>query len=185
LKPPYKDIRNRFRTESLFFETYNHNELDTSIYQPVWTLKDTPKPVNPNHVFYDVYPDHMYPSLRQIYLEYQDPVEFTFATEVFGSDRHWKALCALNWFKPYVAEWREALELKIRSQNVRKVMEIAKSADKAGLSAAKWLAEKGYVPKEAKGRPSKQEIQNKLVSEVVATRMLEEDAERIGLNAQG
>lgn len=177
----YKDIRNRYRTASLFLESYDWG-TDTEKYQPVWTLSDTDRVLDPNHVFYEVYPDHTYPSLRRIYLEYMDPVEFRFATDVIGSDRHWKILQNLKWFQPYLEEWRQALDLKLRSEAVNTIRSIAKDdTSKGQLQAARWLAEKGYSEKEQKGRPSKRDLANKLATEAVASKMLEEDAERIGL----
>lgn len=179
----YKDNRGRYRTASLFLETYDW-DLDPLVYQPVWTLADTDKKVDPNHRFYDLYPDHTFPSFRRLYLEYMDPVEFRFATEVLGSDRQWKLLQTLKWFQPYLEEWRMALDLKLRSEATRTIRAIAEDPTSKGqLQAAKWLAERGYASKQEKGRPSRHELANKLASEVVASKMLEEDAERIGLKA--
>lgn len=178
---PYKDVRNKFRTESLFLETYSYDILDPTVYQPVWTLKEFDHPLHPNHIFYDHFPDHTVPSLRRVYMAYSDPSEYKFAMEVFGSDRHWKLLTGLKFFQPLVAEWRESLQAKLQAEAVDTIRAISKSDSKSALQAAKWLAEKGYLQKEVKGRPSKQDIARKVVEEVTQDKMLKEDAERVGL----
>lgn len=178
---PYKDVRNKFRTESLFLETYSYDVLDPKIYQPVWTLKEFDHPLHPNHIFYDHFPDHTVPSLRRVYMAYSDPSEYKFAMEVLGSDRHWKLLTGLKFFQPLVAEWRESLQAKLQAEAVDTIRAISKSDSKSALQAAKWLAEKGYLQKDVKGRPSKQDIARKVVEEVTQDKMLKEDAERVGL----
>lgn len=182
INKPIRDIRGRLRTSSLFLESFDYQDLDPSVYQPLWTLGDGPRVLDPNHVFYDrVYSDNTFPSLRQLYLEWADPVEFNFAEAVFGSDKTWKVLCRAPWFQPYLEEYRQALDQKIRSENVKRIQVIAALGDKNSLAAAKWLAEQGYRPKEAKGRPSKQDKAHALALEQVQDKMLLEDAERIGI----
>jgi hypothetical protein len=172
---------NRLRTSSLFLESYDYQDLDTSVYQPLWTLGEIPRQVDPNHVFYDVYPNHTFPSLRTLYLSYADPIEFNFAMGVFGSDRTWRMLLKAPWFQPYIEEYRQALTQKLRSDAVEVIRKESMSGGKLALQAAKWLAEQGYEDKASKGRPSKKDIESRIISEVSQSKLLEEDAERIGV----
>jgi hypothetical protein len=182
---PYKDIRNRFRTESLFIETYKYESLDPEVYVPVWTLREFPHKLPPNHVFYDKFPDHTVPALRDEYMRIMDPTEYRFAEEVFGSFRHWKILREAKFMQDVLPEWRDSLQSKLKAEAVRIIRNIANSGDKSSLQAAKWLAEKGYIEKDHKGRPSKKDIAQKLVEEANQAKLLQEDAERIGISAGG
>jgi hypothetical protein len=51
-------------------------------------------------------------------------------------------------------EWREELELRLRAQGIRAIID--QSLDDKGFQAAKYLAEKGWDKRTA-GRPSKNE----------------------------
>ena len=55
---------------------------------------------------------------------------------------------------PHISEWREELELKLRSQAVRDIMDM--SAEGSSYQASKWLADKGWA-KNPVGRPNKAE----------------------------
>ncbi len=57
---------------------------------------------------------------------------------------------------------------------------IAKTiVDAKGVNAAKYLAEKGYLPK--RGRPSKEEVERERKIQAGVNKELESDMERIGL----
>ena len=58
-----KDNVGRYRTQSLFREFYVHTSTGLS---PIWTLKDED-------------PQGELPSLKRIYLDYEDPTEYSFA----------------------------------------------------------------------------------------------------------
>lgn len=88
-------------------------------------------------------------------MEHEDPLEGKFAEEVFGNRQHWKKLCELQWFKPYVEKWREDLEEKLASRG----FDYMKTHAAKSPQAAKWLAEKGWKPSGGKGRPSNADIE--------------------------
>jgi hypothetical protein len=97
-----------------------------------------------------------YKSLRKIYLELEDPTEYE-VSKHFDSWAHWKKVRESSKIKPLVNEWREELEVKLRSKGVKGVYSKALDGD---YQASKWLAEKGWVPVGAKkrGAPSKEEV---------------------------
>lgn len=181
--PPYKDKQGRYRTESLFLETIRKGSLDREYYWPIFTLRDEPAKLYPYDWYYPRHKDGMVPSLRQIYLSYSDPAEYEFAMKVFKSDRHWKILTECEFFKPYLEEWRRTLARKLESEAVMIMRDLAVNGPgPQALQAAKWLAERAYFePARGKGRPSNKEVAAATKVEVAAQRLLEEDAERLGI----
>lgn len=121
----------------------------------VFTLKDEDYEYN----------GQIYPSLKKLYLEMEDVVEYEFATTYLLGWAHWQRMCANKQLLKHINEWREELELKLRSKAVKAMRD--KVNTEQGINAAKWLAEKGW-DKKAVGRPNKQQeerekrIQDKL-----------------------
>ena len=130
-----RNAMNRMRTNSLVIEYCNKDREGA-----VFTLAEQDK--------------HGLLSLHRLYMEIADPTEYEFAMRVFGSWAHWKLFHNLRWFKPYLDAWRDELEIKIRSDAIKKVIE--QSKDEKNSNAAKWLAEKKW--KLTRGRPSKEEV---------------------------
>lgn len=145
------DDRGRPLSQSLFLEV-GYTEF------AVYTLKEED---------YE-YKGKVYPSLKRLYLEHEDPTDYSFACKYLLGWQQWKKICGNKAIAKHVEEWREELELKIRSQAVRDVIDM--SAESGSFQAAKWLADKGYDKRTA-GRPSKKEalkesrIKEKLNSE--------------------
>ena len=137
-KSKLKDTMGRPITQSLFLENGYNTEL------AVYTLKDE---------------DHehkgtTYISLKQLFLEMEDVTEYEFANEYLLGWSHWKRLNANKLMTKHFEEWREELELRLRAQGIRAIID--QSADDKGFQAAKYLAEKGWDKRTA-GRPSKNE----------------------------
>jgi hypothetical protein len=126
-------------TQSLFLEI-GYTE------QAVYTLKEQDHYHNGNH----------YPSLKRLYLLCEDPTEYTFATTYLLGWRHWQRLCENKVLRKHIDEWRDELEVKLRSQGVR---EMLKSATAGNYQAAKFLADRGWINRGA-GRPSKEDIEH-------------------------
>ena len=134
-----RDHQMRYRTRSLFYET---QDVDT--FEPIFTLK----PYDYNGCV----------SLKRIYLELALPDnEYEFATTVFGDWEHWKKLCASKWFQAYVSDWREELEIKIKSAAMKAMFDTARYEGSKGTAAAKWIAEGKW--RSQRGRPSKDEVE--------------------------
>lgn len=186
--PPYKDVMGRWRTDSLFVETIKPLERDDSgeqrfqKYTPMFTLREMDLLLTPSSPWYERYTDKMVPSLRRIYLEYNDPTEYQFASEIFRSTYHWKHLTNLKWFKPYVEEWRKTLGEKLKGVGIQKLVELANGLDpKFALQAAKWLAEGNFEERLGKGRPSKAEVATSLKRELDIEKIYRDDAARLGM----
>lgn len=161
---PLKDHDGRWRTASLFYE--KRNEAMT----PLWTLKDEDYEVD----------GITYPSLKKIYFSYDHTpgLEYEFAKETFNSWDHWVKLCNSG-LRAIFAEWREELDIKLKANSIRSIIKATKRGDAAGVSAARYIAEKGYAPK--RGRPSKEELERTKRIEAGVEKELEDDLERMKL----
>ena len=157
------DKMNRFRTQSLFREFYLSDQP-----APLWTLREKDS-------------QGTLPSLRALYMEIADPSEYAFAMEAFGSWKHWLKIKASKAIEPWIEDWPIELEVKLRSQGIKSVIEEAQKG-KSRFQAAKALAEGFWNKKSSKrGRPSKEEV---IRERKIAAKLDEEfnaDAERIGL----
>ena len=157
-EPPYVDESNRYLTESLFKET----NTGKTPYGPRFVLAERDR--------------HGLPSMRRLYLEMEDPTEYSFATEVLGSYDHWKKLSSLKWFRSHLLDWRKELELRIRAKAIRSVASHAENKP----DAAKWLAECGWKEKR-RGRPTKQEKDKQELLEKELSSFVKDDYDRLGL----
>lgn len=129
-----KDTQGRPLTQGLFLEI----QYDTRY--AVYTLKDEDFE----------YEGKLYPSLKRLYLEMEDVVEYTFANRYLLGWNHWKRLQENKLFTARIEEWREELELKLRSQAIRDILDM--TADEKSFQAAKFIADKGW-DKLKVGRP--------------------------------
>jgi hypothetical protein len=132
------DSMGKFRTQSLFLELGYGEDA-------VYTLKDQDHEHNGT----------VYPSLKRIYLELEDPTEYEFATLHLLGWRHWQRMCENKVIRKHIDEWREELEIKLRSQAIKDAIQQAKQGH---FQAAKWVADRGWATRGA-GRPSKAEIE--------------------------
>jgi hypothetical protein len=165
------DTLGRYRTVSLFLENYR-TDATPAKYPPLFSLRDT-----------DVVRDSvLYPSLKKIYFSYSHipGFEYEFAVDVFFSWDHWIKLTEESTLRHRFKEWRDELEIKLKAQAIRSLIEVSKVADPKGVAAAKYLAEKGYISR--KGRPSKEEKERLLKQEAAVRDNLEEDMQRLGLS---
>lgn len=158
-----KDSMGRYRINSLFFE---HKVEGMT---PIWTLGDVERTEK----------GKTYPSLKKLYMEYKHVpgLEYEFAMDVFGSWEHWNKLSNSSGLKAVFAQWREELDVKVRSEALKEMVKSSKGGTASALQAAKYLAEKGYQSK--RGRPSKAEIEGERRIEAGINSELEDDLERI------
>lgn len=103
-----------------------------------------------------------YISLKKRYLEMEDTTEYLFAVEYFENYAHWERICQTEWFAPHINQWRKELELKIKAKAIKNIMDVAQGSSKDAMQANKFLATKGYVEKNEKGRPSKEQVKNEV-----------------------
>ena len=121
-----------------------------------------------------------YYSLRKLYLEWKDPTEYLFATEVIGSWDHWQKICKSYALKPEIQKWRAELEIKLRAESIKAIRQTATEEGSKGTAAAKYMAEKGWEKRA--GRPSKAEIERQKKIYAGISDQIEDDAERLGIH---
>lgn len=136
-------------TQSLFLEI---GYTDEAIY----TLKDIDYTYN----------GKLYPSIKRLYLACEDPTEYKFATQHLLGWKHWQRITENKVLRKHIDEWRDELEVKIRSQAVLQALSHASSGT---FQAAKWIADRGWATKGA-GRPSKADMEReKRIQESIAS----------------
>lgn len=163
----FKDEMGRYRTQSLFWELRHEN------YEAHFTLKD-----------YDIERDGKhYVSLKKLYMAYDHipGFEYDFALDTLGSWDHWNKLCndSIPLIKDTIKAWRDELDVRLKAQGLKALIQASRDNDPKGVQAAKYLAEKGYQVK--RGRPSKEEVERELKHSAKSRKDLETDLERIGL----
>lgn len=117
----FRDSQNRLRLGSLLIEEG---------YRPsaIYTLRETDFE----------YKDKKYLSLKKAYIECSDPTEYNFAIKYFESWEHWAKFSTLKNVAEKLQNWREELEIKLRADAMRSVIESAKGGN---FNASKWLAD--------------------------------------------
>lgn len=142
-KSKFTDKMGRMLTQGLFLE--NTYDEDYAVY----TLKD----------YHHTYNGKVYPSLKLLYIEEEDPTEYEFANKYLLNWQQWKRICENKVLMRYIVEWREELELKMKYKTVREMQALVNS-EAGSFQAAKYLAERGW-DKRGAGRPSKADIAKK------------------------
>lgn len=167
MEPEFRIATGQRKLRGLFFETTLADKTGV-----VYTLKDR---------------DHEgYPSLYRLYMETDDPTEYTFATQNLDSWDHWEMLCGCNWFKPYVARWRRELEIRAKAKALLAIKALANDPDaKESYQANKFLISGGWKEdKRRAGRPSKEEISSAAKQMAQEASSLNDDLLRVqGLNS--
>lgn len=131
------DSAGRPLTQSLFLEVGYSNEA-------IYTLKDV------DHT----YNGKVYPSLKRLFLEKNDPTEYEFATAYLLGWKHWQRMNENKLLRKHFDEWREELEVKLRCEAVKQAIAHAASGT---FQAAKWVADRGWATRGA-GRPTKADL---------------------------
>lgn len=118
-----------------------------------------------------------------MYMELCDPTEYLFANTYLADWQHWCTLCEAEWFKPYVARWREELELKLKAEGLARIIQEAKEPGREGHSATKYLLEKGWEKdgRPTKGRPSKEAIRTEAHRMASEASEIDKHITRLGL----
>ncbi len=135
------DTMGRPLTQSLFLE------IGYNVQYAIFTLNDEDKE----------YEGRNYPSLKKLYLESEDPTEYKFAKKYLLGWKHWRRLNDNAILRTHFDEWREELEVAMRSEAINSIIDMTTS-DQGNFQAAKWLADRGW-DKRGAGRPSKAEIE--------------------------
>lgn len=137
-KAAFVDTLGKPLTQSLFLEL---GYQDAAVY----TLKE-------DHYEYN---GKLFPSLKRLYIEEEDPLEYDFASKYLLGFRHWQRLCGNRVIRKYIEEWRNELEYRLRSKGVKQLL---LSAKEGNYQAAKFFVDRGW-DKRIAGRPSKDDIE--------------------------
>lgn len=137
-KSKFKDVMGRYLTQSLFLEPQLDQKFAT------FTLQGEDRE----------YRGTIYPSLKKLYLNMSDPIEYEFATTYLYDWDHWQKMQGNANLLYHIEGWRQELELKLASEGFRAILD--QSED--NYQASKWLAERGWSKRGA-GRPKKEEAQ--------------------------
>ena len=121
----FKDTMNRWLTAGLFHET--SSKEGTSLYS--------------------------LDKAREKFLELSDMTGYKFSQEMLGGYQHWQALEASK-ISFYLEEWKDELEVKMRSESLSRIVEVAESGH---YQSNKFLMDRGWDTRGA-GRPSKLEV---------------------------
>jgi hypothetical protein len=137
----FKDTQGKWLTQALFLEMG---------YKPqaIFTLDDEDKE----------YKGRVYPSLKRLYLEAEDPTEYMISQHV-GGWNHWKRIRGNKLLAKHINEWQDELNVKLTAKGVALAIKIA--TDGGTFQAAKWLADTGW-DKRIAGRPSKEDVESEL-----------------------
>ena len=108
----------------------------------LFTLRDEDREIN----------GKVYPAIRRLFVETEDPTGYTFAMEHIGGWKHYKALLK-SALADYIEDWQEEMEVRIRAKGIKKVIE---QADKGNRQASEWIAQRKWHLRKP-GAPSKEE----------------------------
>lgn len=103
---------------------------------------------------------HGLPALFRLYMELNDPTEYTVATTLFESWEHWLKITNNRMIQPYIIEMREELAKKLESEGVARLINEVQTNGKNAYQAAKYLADRGWATDTKptkRGRPPKTE----------------------------
>lgn len=120
-------------------------------------------------------------SLYRLFMETDDLTEYVFAIKHLDGWEHWKNLCSCTWFKPYVARWREELDIRAKGRALNAVRDLAKDKSaKEAFQANKFLLAGGWQEKKhSRGRPSKDDIKSEASRQASEARELNEEFNRV------
>lgn len=152
-------------TNQLFYENYKDNG------KAIFTLKDRDFADPTGKIYF---------SLKKLFLESDDPTEYTFAITVFGSWKLWNKVKSCKLMRDLIPEWKEELEIKMKSQAQLKIVEISNSKSPNAMQAAKYVDQEIFK-RHRRGRPSKEEVQSELKKEAKVSAQVKEDMERLGI----
>lgn len=136
------DVMNRPLTMGLFYEASDNKYA-------VYTLKDFDFKADDGREFL---------SLKRLYLEEEDPIEYSFVKNHLYNFRQWERMCEAKDLADHITEWRKELDLKLSSSAVQGILEISTDEMASGqLQALRFFAKGEYKDKiKQVGRPKKE-----------------------------
>lgn len=160
----FKDTKNQWLTRGLFYELSDYKVGEFVQF----TLSDEDITKKGKKLI----------SLRSLYIEAGDPTEYLFAILHLGGWSHWKKMLGCKDIATAVEDWREELEIKIRSEAI---VQMADNALAGQFQASKYFADKGWDLRKA-GAPSKAEKAGQKKRDTKLAKVVEGDFKRLGLD---
>lgn len=120
------------------------------------------------------YKGKTYPSLKKLFIQFGDVIEYDFANEYLLGWNHWQRICANKLLAEHIEVWREELTLSLMAEGVRNIAQQAETS----FQASKFLADRGWEVKKA-GRPSKADKQSELDKRLRMTSEYDSDVIRM------
>ena len=92
----------------------------------------------------------------RVFVEVEDITEYQAAIKLVGSWTEWNRI-KRDWpgFVDHIKAWIDEIEVKLRSQAIKKIHQLADSEDRQAFQAAKFLATKEYSRTAGSGRATK------------------------------
>lgn len=125
-----------------------------------------------------------YICLQDLYvaLTQDDPSEYTFAEEVFGSYAFWHNIRQKEWFKPYYEDYQIIAAAKRKQKAFKAIIAEVESEGRNALAASKYLIEEPWKGKKVVDKEAKE---NSRKSTVKARNSKEVDSDYQRLKEQG
>lgn len=153
-----KDSMSRYITQGLFLEI--NYDASTAIY----TLKD--------HDY--EYQGKVFPSLRRLFLEMEDPTGYYFSQKYLWGWEHWNKILENKMLFSYIEPWFDELEVRLRAKGINAAIKLGLD----NLSAARWLAD-GKWNSQMKGRVNKPDKTRERQIREAAAKEAAEDRQRV------
>lgn len=94
--------------------------------------------------------------LKEKYFSYEDITEYQFAIDTFGSLDKWFSYVDKN--TEQVDRWRKEMEIKIKSNLYKLLLEETRKDSKESISSAKFLLGKGVLKRDKDELATKEEV---------------------------
>lgn len=95
-------------------------------------------------------------NFHDVFIECEDMTEYEPALKLVGSWKEWERLKRdFPGLVVFISEWKDELEVKLRSRAVKKILSLQDGEDQKALAAAKFISENGWDKRAGGGRPSK------------------------------
>lgn len=92
---------------------------------------------------------------HKVFIEMEDPTEYTPALKLVGSWQKWLQLKNdVPKFNNIVELWKDELETKLRSRAAKKLKTLMERDGKEAAMCARWFAEEGFNRRSGAGRPN-------------------------------
>ena len=160
----YRTSTNAWYTRQLFYEPWSKLNKEAQVAEPVFSFTGRPGYIDAHTTFVNL----------------GDPTGYKWAIEFLESYQHFEVLLNCDWFKSEFDKWVHEIEVKMRSEAIEKLREVAAGDSAQATVAAKFISTLDYK-KGSKGRPSNAEIKGELRRQVRIIEEESDDAARIGL----